>query len=162
MIEPLHIHHLDAVMLLVEGVIKRMKELGIEQWDEVYPARDIIEKDLTKQQAYGYWDNEKLSAYTVLNEEYDQEYSTINWMVNGKALIIHRLMIDAASQGKGIGKKLVDFAEVYASIHGYHSIRLDAFSKNPAALHLYERKNYIKRGEVMFRKGIFYCYEKSI
>lgn len=51
MIEPLHIHHLDAVMLLVEGVIKRMKELGIEQWDEVYPARDIIEKDLTKQQA---------------------------------------------------------------------------------------------------------------
>ena len=54
------------------------------------------------------------------------------------------------------------FAEQYAEINKYTSIRLDAFSKNNRSLNLYEKNKYEKVGEVKFRKGLFYCYEKYI
>jgi hypothetical protein len=40
------------------------------------------------------------------------------------------------------------------------SIRLDAFTENRCALHLYDGNGYKTKGVVTFRKGNFYCYEK--
>lgn len=45
---------------------------------------------------------------------------------------------------------------------GIETIRLDAFSQNPIALRMYENLGYKKVGEVNFRKGLFYLYEKKI
>lgn len=46
--------------------------------------------------------------------------------------------------------------------NGIQAVRLDAFSLNPYALRLYERLGYRKTGEVTFRKGVFYLYEKEL
>ncbi len=54
------------------------------------------------------------------------------------------------------------FVEQYAEVHGYDVIRLDAFTRNPAAVRLYEGRGYRKAGIVSFRKGPFYCFEKRI
>ena len=56
----------------------------------------------------------------------------------------------------------MDFAEEDAATKGYHTIRLDAFTQNPAAVALYERCGYRNAGTVRFRKGIFFCYEKKL
>jgi ribosomal protein S18 acetylase RimI-like enzyme len=42
----------------------------------------------------------------------------------------------------------------------YSSIRLDAFTENLSALNFYKRNGYVFRGQIVFRKGIFNCYEK--
>jgi ribosomal protein S18 acetylase RimI-like enzyme len=55
----------------------------------------------------------------------------------------------------------MDFAEKTAAVEGYDCMRLDAFTNNTAALILYENRGYRKAGVVRFRKGEFYCYEKS-
>jgi RimJ/RimL family protein N-acetyltransferase len=51
------------------------------------------------------------------------------------------------------------FTHEFACKRGYNTIRLDAFSGNPAVVALFERLGYRRAGSVHFRKGEFYCYE---
>ncbi len=90
------------------------------------------------------------------------EYGSIGWNDGGRPLVMHRLCISPSLQGKGLAKHLVRFAEQYARENGYGSIRLDAFIDNERALRLYDSLNYQRKGTVTFRKGSFYCYEKTI
>lgn len=154
--------NLNDVMAVIGDVIADMERQGISQWDGIYPDRNIIAGDLKSNSAYGYFDNGELSAYIAFNENYPHEYDAIGWKITGgKFLIIHRLSVRPDKQGKGIAKMLVRFAEYYAAANGYKAVRLDAFSKNPAALKLYEGMGYDKAGSCNFRKGSFFCYEKE-
>jgi len=102
-------------------------------------------------------------AYLVLNEDSSPEYDALKWKdEGGKHLIVHRLSVGADCQGQGIAGTLMNFAEKHAPSNGYSSIRLDAFLQNKAALMLYEKRGYVKVGTVVFRKGVFNCYEKIL
>ena len=98
----------------------------------------------------------------VLNEEQQPEYAEVSWEYPGRALVIHRLTIAPAFQRRGLATRLMDFAEEMAFAEGYNCIRLDAFTRNPAAFGLYERRGYRKAGVVRFRKGDLFCYEKKV
>jgi ribosomal protein S18 acetylase RimI-like enzyme len=104
-----------------------------------------------------------LIGYISLNEIFSKEYNSVNWnyIDNGKPLIIHRLAVKSSFQGQGIAKKIIQFAENHAKNNGYRTIRLDAFSKNRQALGLYEKLEYKYAGDVLFRKGVFVCFDKK-
>jgi ribosomal protein S18 acetylase RimI-like enzyme len=81
----------------------------------------------------------------------------------GRVLAVHRLCVNPAFQGQGIGRKLMLFAEDYARKNKYTSIRLDAFAKNPISVGLYESLAFQRRGFVSFLPGsISYCFEKGL
>lgn len=166
MIKKLQLIQIDIVgqvMQMVRAVTLQMNSQGIYQWDEVYPDEGTIVDDLEKGFAYGYFEGTKLCAYLAVNECCDSEYNTVDWEVReGQFLVLHRLLVNPEQQGKGVAKKLLDFVENYALQAGYAAIRLDAFATNPIALKLYEDRKYRKRGEILFRKGVFYCYEKCL
>lgn len=149
-------------MRLIQNVVTTMKKAGIDQWDEIYPSINEIKEDIESKCAFGFFDNDNLTAYIALNDKYSPEYNFVDWKTTGKNLIVHRLSVDPPQQGKGIAKKCMLFAEQYARENDYNSIRLDAFTENRAALKLYESLEYDKAGIVYFRKGKFYCYEKEI
>ena len=152
---------LSDAFSIIESVIDKMNAEQIFQWDEQYPSREIIKKDISEGSAFGFFQLDELRGYIVLNEEYSPEYNSLEWKdKNGTALIVHRLSIKADCQGQGIAKQLMMFAEEYAINRGNSSIRLDAFLHNKAALSLYDNLGYTKVGTVTFRKGEFYCYEK--
>ena len=81
----------------------------------------------------------------------------MDWNYPGRALVIHRLTIDPAFHRRGLAGRLMDFAEEFALTQRYDCIRLDAFTRNPAAFGLYDRRGYRKAGVVRFRKGDFFC-----
>lgn len=161
MIKKLSPSSLSDAFSIIESVIAKMNAEKIFQWDEIYPGRDIIEKDIADGHAFGFFHSAELRGYTVLNEDYSPEYDSLKWEDRkGKSLIVHRLSIKADCQGQGIAKELMVFAEKYAKDNSYSSIKLDAFTDNKAALSLYEKLGYTKIGMVKFRKGKFNCYEK--
>lgn len=159
-----------STVALFERVVARMRETGLDQWDELYPDRAVLEADLRSGCAFGIQANgdaasgeTALMAYVVLNGEQSEEYRAIPWRdADGCPLVIHRLCVDPLFRGRGAAKRLAAFAEDYARERQFTSIRLDAFSINPAALSLYESLGYGRLGEVQFRKGRFYCYEKIL
>ena len=57
---------------------------------------------------------------------------------------------------------LVGFAEERARELGFRTLRLDAFTENPAAVRLYDRLGYRRAGFVRLRKGLFHVFEKAL
>jgi len=143
--------------------IQVMKDMGIDQWDEIYPGEDIIIKDIKNQHMYiGEIDNQ-IASIVVLNNEYDEEYKEADWKYKDSSfLIVHRLCVNPSFQGKGIGRQTMLLVEKKLSQEGIETIRLDAFSLNPVALKMYNSLGYEKVGEVTWRKGLFYLFEKRI
>lgn len=155
---------LQTVWKIFTDAILHMDEQGIAQWDEIYPDKDMILDDIKNQQMYLLIENGVPISAVVLNEYQDEEYAALPWHYTGeKTAVIHRLCVSSFQQGKGWGKRTVQLAEQELMKLGYTCVRLDAFSQNPFALHLYESLGYEKVGAILlFRKGEFYCYEKRL
>lgn len=154
---------IDGVMTLVAACIADMRAAGIEQWDDVYPDRQMMLQDARDRTLYLASFQSDLVGVLVVNGWQNPEYSEVPWTISAaRVAVVHRLMVDPRHQGKGIARKLMHFAETLARGLGCDVVRLDAFSMNPRALHLYQRLGYHDAGCVTFRKGVFRCFEKAL
>ncbi|MDR1247699.1 MAG: GNAT family N-acetyltransferase [Treponema sp.] len=154
---------LDSIVKLFKRAIENMIKNGIFQWDAVYPNEDILKNDIQKNQMYKIiFDHDIVSAF-VLNKECDEEYAGGIWEYNGgNFMVLHRLCVNTEYQNKGFGQRTMACIEEHLKNTGVESIRLDTFSKNQAALKLYNKLGYKKTGEANWRKGLFYLLEKKL
>ncbi len=153
---------LEVLLGIVRAATRHMNEQGIPQWDEIYPNREILWKDVEKQELHIIEVKGCVSGLIVINDDQSPEYATVQWRYPGRALVVHRLTIHPAYQRNRLATRLMEFAEETAVTKEYDCIRLDAFTRNPAAFTLYENRGYRNAGTVHFRKGEFYCYEKAM
>ncbi|MCX7920817.1 MAG: GNAT family N-acetyltransferase [Clostridia bacterium] len=154
-----------GIMKLIGDCIENMQKQGIDQWCEKYPNLEIIEDDINKNTLYVLKERKSFLGIITIDEEQPPEYNQIKWCCEGKnVLVIHRLAIQPKVQGKGLGGKLMDFAEDFAIRFGYGCIRLDAYSGNEQTLGFYNRKGYMNVGEftIAQRPLPFNCFEKIL
>ncbi|MEW6111191.1 MAG: GNAT family N-acetyltransferase [Thermodesulfobacteriota bacterium] len=154
---------LPAAMDLISACVRHMESQGIFQWDDIYPDKGKLQKDIELYSLYVARADGRVCGIMALDEYQDPEYATIEWAYGGeKILVVHRLAVDPLLWRQGIATRLMDFAEQYAEARGYTAIRLDAFPQNPSSVALYEQRGYRNAGIVRFRKGLFYCFEKEV
>lgn len=155
---------IDAIVQLTKACGQHMRNNGIDQWDEEYPTRDIIENDVKTGTLFAYREEDEIVGIVVLNESQDEEYKEIDWSTNDsdRNIVVHRLAVHPSQQGKGIGKKLMDFAEQWAKSHNYDAIRLDTYSQNMRNQKFYMKRGYTDLGSVFLKykkTHPYYCYE---
>lgn len=154
---------LDAICDLIRSAIQAMDAAGIHQWDEVYPAREDFEEDIKKNTLYLAILDGQVAALYVISTECDEAYHAWEWEGSDeKACILHRFCVDPRVQNRGVGRQMLAHVEDQLRKMGYESVRLDAFTKNPYALKMYERAGYIERGYADFRMGRFLLMEKTL
>ncbi|ASA23909.1 GNAT family N-acetyltransferase [Paenibacillus donghaensis] len=156
---------LDEIMELIALCVQVMQAGGSDQWDETYPNRDIIGADIAQGNLYIYQEGAAIAGILALDENQAEEYKAIDWSVTeGPHLLMHRLAVHPQVQGKGIARKLINFAEDYALQGGYTSMRMDTYAKNEKILALYPRLGYERRGEFFLseRKLAFPVFEKRL
>ena len=154
---------IDKLMTMYTDAIKEMNENGINQWDEIYPDRTILEDDIAKGQLYVGLFEDSIAAAYVLNQECDEEYRNGLWNYpDATYAVIHRLCVNPIFQNQKLGRQTMLHIERELKKREIESIRLDAFTGNPFALKLYEKLGYLKVGIVEWRKGEFYLMEKRI
>ena len=151
-----------TVLALYRRAVDSMDACGIFQWDEHYPSKAVLENDISSGEMRLVCDDERIVGAVVLNDRQDEDYARGDWFFEEPAAVVHRLCIDPECQHHGFGRQAIGLAEAALREHGFQSVRLDAFSQNPYALRLYESLGYRKAGEVHYRKGLFYLYEKSL
>lgn len=164
LIRPTLTSDLDDIMGLVRACIEDMRGRGIDQWDEVYPSRDIILADISTQSHYAACLRTGSMVGMFTRDEYQcPEWAAVPWTILGvRTAVVHRLMVEPRYQGQGVARQLMQFAESRASQAGFACVRLDAFSLNPQALRLYQRLGYREAGSASLRKGVFRCLEKRL
>lgn len=155
--------NLDAIMEMYASCLEGMINLGIDQWDEHYPSRKIIEQDLKEACYYiGILNNEIISGMRV-DRIQDPTYLDINWKdKSNNFMVVHRLASKTKVWNKGVGKQMMDFAENIAIQCGCSSFRLDTYSHNPKAMDFYKKLGYQQLGHINLKpnKDIYYCFEK--
>lgn len=158
-------NQIDAILSLCKECSQNMLNNSLDQWDEVYPNREIFLNDIKNDSLFiaNYDNSKEIIGCVVLNEYQDPEYGDIEWKHDGENIaVIHRLMVHPKYEGRGIAKSLVGFAEELAQKGQYDSVRLDVFQKNQRAVNFYHKLGYTVSGKVTFRKGKFWCCEKPL
>ena len=154
---------LPEIVSLFDAATKHMDANGIHQWDAIYPDRQILLEDIDQGiLQLGIVDGQ-IAVVFVLEECDEADYEEADWCVYAdRIIVLHRLCVHPAFQGRGIARAAMDYLEQAVRERGICTIRLDAFSQNPTALRLYETRGYRKAGEITYRKGLFYLYEKLL
>jgi len=153
---------LDRVNAIVRAAGRHLDDLGIPQWDDIYPGEAIVRTDVERGELWVIEADGDVAGLVSLNEDQSPEYRDVPWRFGGKVLVVHRLAVDPARQRRGLAAALMTYAEQEAAAREYDAIRLDVFTRNPAATALYERRGYRRAGTVRFRKGLFFCYERPV
>jgi ribosomal protein S18 acetylase RimI-like enzyme len=138
---------------------------GINQWDESYPSLSHIEKDIEQNRLHVLTEDSSLIGAIVMDTSQSPQYKNINWNYNlNPILVVHRLAVHPLVQNKGLGKKLMLFAEKYAHDNDYRSIRLDAYKHNDSLQNFYHNLDYKEVGEIdlEYTEGPFVCFEKKM
>ncbi|MPN16346.1 hypothetical protein SDC9_163685 [bioreactor metagenome] len=154
---------LDAIVQLFKAAVKALEANNIHQWDEIYPDRETLRGDILAEQMYAVRLNGAITAVCVLNQDYSKEYDDGDWQYKDASFyVVHRLCVNPAFQNQGIGTKTMLLAEAMLREMGIETLRLDAFIPNAASNRMYQKLGYVKTGEVTWRKGRFYLYEKKL
>ena len=162
MIRKATILDLNSIMQITKACAKHMINQQIYQWNEYYPNRNAFKNDVQRSELYVYMQNNICMGCIVITTIKDVEYIPIEWLTKDKNIYIHRLAVHPKYQGKGIAQQMMTFAENYAKINGYLSVRLDTFSQNQRNQKFYETRGYKRLGNIYFPKQSkhpFYCYE---
>ena len=158
-------NELNQIMEVYHSCVKGMTDLGIDQWDESYPNREVIEKDLEIGDYYVGIINDEIVSGIKIDTKQDPTYLTINWQdKTNNFMVVHRLCAKTSVWSKGIGKQMMEFAENLALENKHISMRLDTYINNPKAIAFYKRIGYKQLGHINLKphKDIYYCFEKML
>jgi len=156
---------LDNIMLMYKSCVKGMLTNNIDQWDATYPNSGVIMEDLIAQSYFVALENGIIIGGINIDQNQDKTYLEIDWEdKKNQFLVVHRLAVKVEFWKKGIGKKLMIFAENLVVEKGLKSIRLDTYSGNPKAMEFYRRLGYIELGTIDLKpnKDKYHCFEKII
>ena len=162
-IRPATIEDIDPLMEITRRCIQNLDSNGVYQWDEIYPSRADFHEDIAVQSLYviSAVSRDSITGCICINETEYPGYENAEW-AGFDFFIIHKMIIDPMFENRGYGKFAMDYAEQITRSLGKDSTRLDCFQKNIRANRFYQGLGYIRRGETLFRKGMFNLYEKMI
>lgn len=152
---------LEEVWDLLLRVRKNMEDRSLFMWNDRYPSKELFKEDIDNDALYVYVDNGAIMAsiavsFDIIDEFFDYSKSkekealllkTCEAKADEKPVILHRLMVDPSSQGKGIGTKILSAVkEAYPN----HLMIFASYPKNDMANNLYKRLGYHNDGVYPF------------
>jgi GNAT superfamily N-acetyltransferase len=159
------ISDLENIMKMYKSCVAGMLKNSIDQWDATYPNAGVIMEDLIAQTYFVAEENSIIIGGINIDQNQDKTYLEIDWEdKSDSSLVVHRLGVKEEFWKKGIGKKLMIFAENLVVEKGLKSIRLDTYSGNPKAMEFYINLGYQQLGHIYLKEGKneYYCFEKII
>lgn len=111
----------------------------------VYPIREDAEEALAKGSLYVAIADGKVAGTVVYSSDQENAYQTVKWQIafDVPVLIICKLAVLPEFFGCGVGKALLDYAEVIGRQQGAKAIRLDVYEENLPAVRLYEKCDFM-------------------
>ncbi len=152
------INDLDSVMPIFDEARKTIASLGIDQWQNGYPDRDVIMRDMDEGNSYLVEDDVVYASFAVIcdgeptyDKIYDGEWSSGN--NNRNYLAIHRVAISLAKRGQGIAGKIIEHASHIAEDSGLSSIRIDTHRGNIVMRKMLEKNGFSYCGIIYLSDG---------
>ena len=117
----------------------------------VYPTEDTARQALRRDDLFVQEDGGRIVGAAIINQTQVDAYSGGPWAYEAEdteVMVLHTLVIDPDSAGKGYGKAFVAYYERYARKEGCRVLRMDTNSRNTRARAMYEKLGYREAGIV--------------
>ena len=144
----------DRILEIIEKAKIELRKLGLEQWQNGYPDREVIENDIKSGISYVLENTEKkelesenftkILGTIVLSPEKEEPYSKIEgkWISDDDYIVIHRLAVNSEIKNKGIATKILEFSEKECIKNKILSIKTDTHENNEPMKKFLEKNGF--------------------
>lgn len=157
MIRRATIHDVDRILSIIRDAQLSLRDLGIDQWQDGYPSRDVIEEDIArcvgyvqcndKNEAVGY------AAIVLSGEEAYLQIADNEWHTPSEYVVVHRLCVANDCRRKGTAIHLLQHAAAIARSHDIHAFRIDTHRGNVRMLAMLEKLGFTYVGIIYYTSG---------
>lgn len=150
---------ISALTDLFDEARATIATLGIDQWQNGYPNRDVILADVEKKQSYCvFLDGEMCGTFALIEDgepTYDKIYDG-KWLSgDGRDhyYAIHRVAIAVKCRGKGISTEIINYCTEKARAAEKHSLRIDTHRGNVVMRRMLEKHGFAYCGTIFLENG---------
>lgn len=150
------ISDLDQIVEIIELSKKYLKETKVDQWQDGYPAKEDLRRDIESRNSYVLTNKDEIVATTVISLDGESTYNSIfngEWITNEDYIVMHRVAVHDKYKGKGIFKELIKEAESLALNKGISSIKIDTHRDNISMQRAVVKNNFKKCGIIYLEDG---------
>ena len=144
-----NISDLDQIVEIIELSKKYLKETKVDQWQNGYPAKEDLRRDIESGNSYVLTNKDEIVATTVISLDGESTYNSIfngEWITNTEYIVMHRVAVHDKYKGKGIFKELIKEAESLALNKGIFSIKIDTHRDNISMQRAVVKNNFKRCG----------------
>lgn len=150
----------DRILEIIEKAKIELRQLGLDQWQNGYPNREVIENDVKNGISYVLEEisenqiSKKIVGTIVLSPKKEIPYSKIEgkWITNDDYIVIHRLAVDSEIKNKGIATKILEFSEKECIKNKMLSIKTDTHENNEPMKKFLEKNGFSYCGVIYLDK----------
>ena len=160
---------LDALMPIFDEARGTIAALGIDQWQNGYPSRDVITEDISLGRSYLVELDGNICGTFVLVDDGEITYDKIydgHWLTGDDSqsyVAVHRVAISVKKRGSGISTAIVDYAAEFAKALGRASVRIDTHEGNVVMRRMLEKHDFTHCGTIYLQNGDSrVAYEKKL
>lgn len=148
---------IEQVMRIISDAQQFLREQGVDQWQDGYPTREIIEADIEQGYSFVVEDESAMPiAVAAISPDGEPTYLTIRdgaWPNDEPYVVIHRMAVCARMRGCGVAKMIFRAAEQFARAHQIRNIRVDTHADNRTMQRLLGRLGFVRCGEITLSSG---------
>ena len=168
---------LDGIMSVIAEARSTIASLGINQWQNGYPQREIIEADINNGVSYCIENTdtgEIVSTFAVFSDGevlYDRIFDGA-WRTGDSPsekkddvcyTAIHRVAISVKARGSGLSSAIINFVREIAIEKKKASLRIDTHEGNVVMRRMLEKNGFVHCGTIFLEDGDpRVAYEKLI
>ena len=145
---------IDSIMPVINQAQGFLAFQNIDQWQDDFPNRSVVEKDINSAEAYLLESDGKIAGYFVLYAPPEPVYANLedgSWINDTDSYgAMHRVAISDEFRGKGLAKIIYDTCEKRSRELGYRSLRVDTHPDNKIMRHLATAHGFGECGYVYY------------
>lgn len=141
---------IDQIVQIIQEGRLYFQQAGIPQWQNAYPDRTDVEKDIDLGQSYVLVHDQMVIATACIILGHDPNYDVIEgtWLNDEPYAVIHRIAINQKEKGKHLAGHLMTFATQLAQKQGVRNIRIDTHELNRSMRRFVEKEGFVECGVV--------------
>ncbi len=149
----------DALLELFDEARGTIAKLGINQWQNGYPSREVVDEDLAKGRSFIFDVDGAVRGTFVLIENGEPLYDRIydgHWKTGDDSknyVAIHRVAVSVCMRGQGVSTAIIDYASARARALGRGALRIDTHEGNVVMRRMLEKHGFEYCGIIYLENG---------
>lgn len=156
---------IPAIMSIIAEAQNYFKQQGIDQWQDGYPNKEVVQNDIRNSNSYVLLKEELVVATAMISFDGEPSYSQIDgaWLTDNPYAVIHRVAVKTELKGQKIAGTFIRLATEMCRKKNIPCIRIDTHRQNLAMQRVAQKNGFIYCGVIhLARGGDRLAYEKVL